>query len=63
LAHAEAKRQAKRLPLIVANLVHDSMGQDENSVTLIDAKGAHTLQRARKEIVAQQLLEHIAGML
>lgn len=63
IAHAEAKRQAKKLPLIVANLINDSMGQDENSVTLLDSKGTHTLQRARKEIVAQQLLEHIANML
>lgn len=63
LVHAEAKRQAKKLPLIVANLVNESMGQDENSVTLLDNQGSHTLQRARKELVAQQLLEHIAGML
>lgn len=63
LAHAEAKRQAKKLPLIVANLVNESMGQDENSVTLLDNQGAHTLQRADKEIVAQALLEHIANML
>ena len=61
LAHAEAKRQAKKLPLIVANLIHESMGQDENSVTLLDEHGSHTLQRASKEIVAQALLEHIAN--
>lgn len=62
LEYAEAKRIAKKLPLIVANLIHESMGQDENSVTLLDGKGAQTLQRASKEIVAQQLLEHIANM-
>ena len=63
LAHAAAKRLAKKLPLIVANLINDSMGQDENSVTLLDDKGSHSLPRASKELVAQHLLEHIAHML
>lgn len=63
LTHAETKRQAKKLPLIVANLVGDSMGQDENSVTLLDDKGTHSLPRASKELVAQRLLEHIAHIL
>ena len=63
LAHAEAKRLAKKLPLIVANLISESIGQDENSVTLLDDKGAHSLPRTNKELVAQHLLEHIAHML
>lgn len=63
LAHAEAKRLAKKLPLIVANLISDSMGLDENSVTLLDDKGSHSLPRASKELVAQHLLEHIVHML
>ena len=63
LEHAEAKRQSKRLPLIVANLMRDSMGQDENSVTLLDDKGTHALPRASKNLVAELLLQHIADML
>ncbi|HEY9268074.1 MAG TPA: bifunctional phosphopantothenoylcysteine decarboxylase/phosphopantothenate--cysteine ligase CoaBC [Methylotenera sp.] len=63
LEFAEAKRKSKRLPLIVANLMHDSMGQDENSVTLLDDKGTHTLPRLPKQLVAELLLQHIAGML
>ncbi len=63
LEYAEAKRQSKRLPLIVANLMRDSMGQDENSVTLLDDKGSHTLPRLPKQLVAEMLLHHIAGML
>lgn len=63
LQHAELKRQAKKLPLIVANLVNDSMGHDENSVTLLDDKGAHTLPRSSKAVIAQYLLEHIVKML
>jgi len=62
LEYAEAKRQSKKLPLIVANLMCNSMGQDENSVTLLDDKGAHTLPRSPKDLVAEMLLLHIANM-
>jgi phosphopantothenoylcysteine decarboxylase/phosphopantothenate--cysteine ligase len=63
LEYAEAKRKSKKLPLIVANLMHDSMGQDDNSVTLLDDKGTHNLPRLPKQLVAEMLLQHIAGML
>jgi len=63
LAHAEAKRKAKKLPLIVANLASDAMGSDENSVTLLDKDGAYPLERAPKSAVAKLLLAHIASML
>ncbi len=63
LEYAEAKRRSKKLPLIVANLIDDSMGLDENQATLLDDKGAHTLPKATKYLVAQMLLEHIANML
>lgn len=60
LEHAEAKRQSKKLPLIVANLISESMGLDENNVTLLDNKGTHALRKASKNSVAQMLLEHIS---
>jgi phosphopantothenoylcysteine decarboxylase/phosphopantothenate--cysteine ligase len=63
LEYAEAKRQSKKLPLIVANLMSDSMGQEENSLTLLDNRGAHHLARASKSLVAEKLLMHIADML
>ena len=63
LAYAEAKRKAKKLPLIVANLASDAMGSDENSVTLLDKDGAYPLERAPKSAVAKLLLAHIASML
>ena len=63
LEYAEAKRKSKRLPLIVANLMSDSMGQEENSVTLLDNKGSHTLPRLPKKVVAEMLLKHITDML
>lgn len=63
LEYAEAKRKAKKLPLIVANLANDAMGSDENSVTLLDDNGVHPLARAPKAEVAKWLLQHLANML
>lgn len=63
LEYAEAKRQAKKLPLIVANDANTAMGSDENSVTLLDKNGAHPLERAKKIDIARLLLRHVANML
>lgn len=61
--YAEAKRKAKKLPLVVGNLVQDGLGGDDNSVTLFDAKGAHPLPPGDKLGVARGIVGHIAGML
>lgn len=63
LEYAEAKRKSKKLPLIVANLMSESMGQEDNSVTLLDDKGSHTLPRLPKKVVAEMLLKHITDLL
>ncbi len=63
LQHAEAKRKKKNLPLLVANLVQESMGQDDASVVLLDDAGSHPLPRAGKNRIAQQLLQYIANMM
>jgi phosphopantothenoylcysteine decarboxylase/phosphopantothenate--cysteine ligase len=63
LEYAEAKRRLKKLPLIVANLACDAMGNDENSVTLLDKNGAHPIERSPKIEVARLLLQHLAKML
>ncbi len=63
LEYAEAKRKAKKLPLIVANLTTDAMGGDENSVTLLDKNGAHPLERAPKIEIARLILQHVANRL
>lgn len=59
LAFAEAKRKAKQLPLMVANLASQAMGSDHNAVTLLDDDGAHALPHAPKNEVATQLLTHL----
>lgn len=63
LQHAEIKRQKKKLPLIVANLTSDAMGNDYNSVTLLDKNGTHTLPNAPKVEIARSLLQHVVKML
>ncbi len=63
LEFAEQKRLRKKLPLIAANLVSDAMTSEDNSVTLLDKNGAHSLARAPKTEVARQLLQHMVKML
>lgn len=60
--YAEGKRQAKRLPLVVGNLVQDGMGGDANVVTLFDATGAHPLPPSDKLSIARAIVRHIAEM-
>ncbi|MDP1595847.1 MAG: bifunctional phosphopantothenoylcysteine decarboxylase/phosphopantothenate--cysteine ligase CoaBC [Methylotenera sp.] len=62
LEYAEAKRQKKKLPLIVANLTTEAMGSDNNSVTLLDDQGAHTFPNSPKLTIARLLLAHIATL-
>ena len=63
IEQAEQKRLRKKLPLLVANLVSESMGQDEASITLLDDKGSHPLQKAAKNVLAISILSHISKML
>lgn len=47
---------------MVANLAQEAIGADDNEVTLLDDRGTHKLPRAPKEIVARQLIAHIAKL-
>jgi phosphopantothenoylcysteine decarboxylase/phosphopantothenate--cysteine ligase len=61
--YAEGKRRAKKLPLVVGNLVQDGLGGDTNTVTLFDAAGAHPLPAGDKLAVARNIVAHIAELL
>src|SRR3989449_829941 len=61
--NAEAKRRRKKLPLLVANRAQDTLGQDENEVTLLDDAGAHPLPRMDKLALARMLVAEIAARL
>ena len=61
--YASQKRLAKKLPLIVANLVSESMGHNEANITLIDNVGIHPLPHADKATLAHKILTHICTMM
>lgn len=62
-AYAAAKRAAKRVPLLVGNLVQDGLGGDDNEVVLYDDRGRHPLGRATKTELAWRIVEHLADLL
>ncbi len=62
-ANAQAKRKRKKIPLLAANLAHETFGRDDNALTLFDDNGEHDIGRAAKIVVARQLIAHVAGML
>jgi len=61
-AYADQKRRRKKVQMMVANLAQEAIGADDNEVTLLDDAGTHRLERAPKEIVAQQIIAHIAAL-
>jgi len=63
LEHGAAKREKKRIPLLVGNIGHQTFGKDDNELVLFDAKGHKNLARASKEMLAIQLIEEIAHRL
>jgi phosphopantothenoylcysteine decarboxylase/phosphopantothenate--cysteine ligase len=63
MANAQAKRRKKGIPLLAANLAHETFGKDTNALTLFDDGGVHQLERAPKIVLARRLVEHIAKML
>ena len=61
--YAEAKRIAKKLALVVGNLVQDGLGGDTNTVTLFDETGSYGLPPADKSDVARGIVEHIVRLM
>ncbi len=60
--YADEKRRRKKVPLMIANLAQDAIGADDNEVSLLDNRGTHRLPRASKDVVARQIISHIAGL-
>jgi len=58
--YAEQKRRAKKLPLLVGNLVQQAFGSDYNELVLFDDSGRQTLPRADKLTLARLLMQRIA---
>ncbi|MBI3903084.1 MAG: bifunctional phosphopantothenoylcysteine decarboxylase/phosphopantothenate--cysteine ligase CoaBC [Nitrosomonadales bacterium] len=60
--YATAKRKAKNIPLLAANLAQQAIGADENELILFDDAGEHVLPRADKLTLARALLQHVAKL-
>ena len=60
LAHAQAKRLRKGVPLLVGNIGPDTFGQDDNALLLVDAQGSRELPRDSKLNLSRQLIADIA---
>jgi phosphopantothenoylcysteine decarboxylase/phosphopantothenate--cysteine ligase len=60
--YADQKRRRKKVQLMVANLAQEAIGADENEVSLLDDAGIHRLARAPKDVVARQIIDHIASL-
>ncbi|MEK8031370.1 bifunctional phosphopantothenoylcysteine decarboxylase/phosphopantothenate--cysteine ligase CoaBC [Ideonella sp. DXS29W] len=63
LAHAQAKRQRKGIPLIVGNLGPATFGQDDNTLLLVDEAGHREIPTASKRQLGRELVREIAERL
>lgn len=63
LEYAEAKRQKKRLPMLVANRAQDSLGADEAELTVLDKHGATVLPKASKVQQARAIIQHLITLM
>ena len=63
LAHAQAKRARKGVPLLVGNIGPDTFGLDHNALLLVDEAGSTELPRADKLSLARRLVGEIARRL
>ncbi|MBL8414957.1 MAG: bifunctional phosphopantothenoylcysteine decarboxylase/phosphopantothenate--cysteine ligase CoaBC [Propionivibrio sp.] len=61
--YAQKKRTAKKIPLIVGNLVQHGFGGDDTVLTLFDDDGETPLPPGPKLELARALIGHIAGLL
>ena len=61
--HAREKLERKRVSMIVANLGPATFGQDDNTLTIVDANGERELPLAGKLALARQLIGEIAARL
>ncbi|MGM9485942.1 bifunctional phosphopantothenoylcysteine decarboxylase/phosphopantothenate--cysteine ligase CoaBC [Ideonella sp. YS5] len=63
LAHAQAKRERKGIPLIVGNLGPATFGRDDNTLLLVDEHGHREIPTGGKQALARELVREIAHRL
>lgn len=60
-AQAQAKRQRKGVPLLIANLAQHVMDADHTTVELFDEQGMYSLGHGHKLEIARRLIHEISG--
>lgn len=63
LPHARAKRAKKGVPMLVANLVNQAMGKDENQITILDDSGEYPFDLMSKDDTANTIVNHLASLI
>ncbi len=63
IEHAQAKRQRKNVPLLVANLAQRAMNADDTELVLFDEQGHMQWPAQDKLLAARQLVQNIAQRL
>ena len=61
--YAQGKRTAKKLPLVVGNLLRHGLGGDDNTIVMFDDEGRHPLGPAAKIEIARGIVARIGQML
>ena len=62
-SNAQAKRERKKVPLLVGNIGPDTFGLDHNELLLVDGQGSTVLPRASKLALARRLVQEISARL
>ena len=60
IENAQKKMKAKNLDLIVANLIHDSMGLEDTKISIIDNNKVIDVPKSNKIVAAKAILKEIA---
>lgn len=63
LAHAQAKRQRKGVPLLVGNIGPATFGRDDNALVLVTADGVEEFARDSKLALARRLVARCAALM
>jgi phosphopantothenoylcysteine decarboxylase / phosphopantothenate---cysteine ligase len=60
IENAQKKLKAKNLDLIVANLIHESMGLEDTKISIVDKNNVIDVPKSNKIVAAKAILKEIA---
>lgn len=63
LRYAKDKLAAKKVDVVVANAAHESLGKEDNRISLVDKKGASPFVSGAKDAVADAILDRVSALL